>query len=147
MLYVLFLVQQQRAIRHRMKERLEQQSLHTIILPDNSIQWVKPEKEILVNGKMFDIKRAEHKGSVTVFHGLYDEEETALNKRFNKDWNKDTSGQNQLLVKLFKCLRGFYFVTTSEEEEAAPRLQHITAVSTPRLLSQFKTIITPPPQV
>lgn len=147
LLFVLLFAFKQESIRHCMEERMKEQSLYTISLADNEIYWVKGKTEIWVDGRLFDIKSAEHRDGITTFHGLYDEEETTLYYTFNKTWEKNCSDQNQLLSQLFECLQDIYFTPSSVSLVLSYKQHHIAALSSPKLLSQFKTILTPPPQV
>ena len=52
---VLVLVKQQIAQSQR-NEKFNKEMLHTITVSSADIYWVKPEKEILFNGKLFDVK-------------------------------------------------------------------------------------------
>ena len=81
---LLFLYKQQQ-IRHEMKEKLEEEMLHTIIVPVAEVQWVKYKKEIRYEGKMFDIESFTVKNGQYIFNGLYDDDETALNNYFEKN--------------------------------------------------------------
>jgi len=130
-----------------MKERMEKQLLQTITLPNSEIQWVKKGKEIRVQGKMFDIKSIEYKKGATIFHGLYDEEETLLNKHFNEGWKKNMAQQNQLLVQFFQCLQTFYHQTSTVFFSNTENPNYLLSFSSPALPSQFKLILTPPPQI
>jgi len=147
LLFVIFFSIQKQAIRHRMKERLEQQSLHSITLADQEIQWVKQGKEIWVHGKMFDIKSTVNRNGRTTFYGLFDEEETMLKKKFNEGWKKKMSEQNRLLGQLFQSLQHIYFVPVADIAFLFDKQHYTFPLSAPKLLSQFKTIPTPPPQV
>jgi hypothetical protein len=84
---------------------------------------------------------------MAIFHGLYDDEETLLNKNFSKGWEKNQSEQNQLLAQLFQCLQTVYFDTSAATPVLTNKQPPIFFASTDRLLNQFKTILTPPPQV
>lgn len=130
-----------------MKERLEEQILVTITLADNEIHWVKQGKEILVQNQMFDVKLIEHINGLTIFHGLFDKEETNLNKYFHERWKKNLTEQNQLIVQLFQCLQGFDFHPASDCLFFSTKKHHTASFISPKLQSPFKTILTPPPQV
>ncbi len=129
-----------------MKERMEKQSLHSITLADNEIHWVKAGKEIWVHGKMFDIKATDHKNGLTTFYGLYDEEETLLKYVFNTGWKKEMSEQNQLLSQLFQCFQGIYFIPVTNSPIISCKQNQLASPHSPKIQSQFKTILTPPPQ-
>ena len=47
---------QQLIVRHEMMEKLEQSNLVNIELPAASVEWYEEEKEIIVQGRLFDVK-------------------------------------------------------------------------------------------
>jgi len=143
-LFTLFFLVKQQIIRHEMKEKLEQESLHTITVPKNEVVWVKYNKEIIVEDKMFDVHSFSEKDGLYLFLGLYDAEETALNEFLEKD--TDNKSENELLNELFQCLQSpginssfdHVLISTQNNPCSFPILLHI---STP-----FINIPTPPPQ-
>jgi hypothetical protein len=145
-LFTAFFVLKQQQIRHRMKEQLEIQQLHTILLASDEVVWAKEGKEIWLDGKLFDVKSAEQKNGIITFQGLFDEEETALNKRFHDNWNKQSSEQNKKLALLFQTLQTIYF-TLSADIPVQTNLHSLFSFSpAPGLPTQVRTILTPPPQ-
>lgn len=52
--------------------------LQTLTLSNTDVNWVKKNKEILVEGKYFDVKSSNIKGNQTVFTGFYDTKENEL---------------------------------------------------------------------
>lgn len=147
LLFVISFAIRQQRIRHRMKERMEEQMLHIVTLDNNDIHWAKKGKEIWVNGKLFDIKSFEQINGKTIFCGLYDEEETSLNKTFSENWKKDLSGQTSLLSQLFQCFQNLFFKQVAEISTLTDKKSCLFPISTVRLVTQFKTILTPPPQL
>jgi len=129
-----------------MKEKLEQRMLHTIIVPEAEVQWVKYKKEIRYGEKMFDIKSFTIKNGQYSFTGLYDEEETALNNHFEKNTEQKNEREQEVLSTLFQLLQSVYpadpgetFVFENISRAYRPLiLQHIP--------SPFINILTPPPQ-
>ncbi len=130
-----------------MKEQLEEKMLHSIVLSIKDVNWFKPGKEIVVEGKMFDVKSATYRDDGTiVFTGLFDEEETLLVKQLQqKQQDENTKGNKQLvqLLQLAQSLPG--------DDPAGECNWHIItanpfAVYTPSLLNAYTTILTPPPQ-
>jgi hypothetical protein len=146
MLFVLVFVIKQQNVRNRMKERLEQEMLHTIVIAENEFHWTEEGKEIFVHGRMFDVKSIEHFNGRVIVRGLYDDEETALNKSFNESWKKKSSHQRQLLAQLFQSLRGFYCDAMPDFLAQAYPLKELNDTSSPKLITQFKLILTPPPR-
>ena len=146
LVYTLFMGIPQKVIQHRMKEKLETQLLRSVTIAKKDVHWIKDEKEIWVNGRMFDIKSSHLQNGEYVFSGLYDEEETALLEQLQKDQQNNNSDSKQL-VQLFQLLQSFY--NNQQEEivflENIPGAKFIPEASP--LASQFISIFTPPPQV
>ncbi len=147
LLFVIIFSIRQHSIRHRMKEKMENQSLQSITIDDNAIHWAKPGKEIWVKGKMFDIKSIAHKNGLTTFYGLFDDDETLLKKVFEKGCKKKMTEENMLLSQLFQCLQGVYFIPAPNSPFFSDKQLHEVSQNSPNIQSQFKTILTPPPQV
>jgi hypothetical protein len=98
-----FLIKQ-KYIQHQVKERLENACIKTISQPLSNVIWVKQNKEISINGKLFDVKSFIIKGATVVFTGVYDEDEDDLNKaleNFVHQKNNPTSPINTLVAKFF----------------------------------------------
>ena len=106
MLYSVYLYAKKQAIRHEMKEKLENEALTTVRIQNDSIQWIEAGKEILVNKRMFDIKTATQDGNYIVFTGLYDDEEKAIESKMEKH-----TEENSTSTKLLKLISHLNFVT------------------------------------
>lgn len=137
---------QQQHIRSRMKEKLEKQYLHTVILPTKEVKWIKPGKEIWLNGKMFDIKTVAFENNSYTFTGLYDHEETLLVLRFEENHRQQDNNGLKLLYQLWQLLQ------TPYDQEA--REQHCSLIFKPDFVnpqqsafnSRQPDIVTPPPR-
>jgi len=91
----------QKIIQHTMIEKLENASLKCIALSHGEFKWVKENKEIEVNGKLFDVKYFSVRDGKIYFIGLYDNEEDEVKKKIN-DFakNNDTNKiPQQALIK------------------------------------------------
>jgi hypothetical protein len=144
--FILFLHVKQRAIRQKMKESLEQQLLQTISLSEDEVQWVKPGKEILVTGKMFDVKSFYSENGRYKFTGLFDYEETALVNQLVNNCKKNNDSGSQLLTNLFQWLQSVY-PNDIAEPLLANQLNDINFCFIDiHIISPCKTILTPPPQ-
>ena len=73
----------QKVVQHLMEEKMEQAFLQTIVVKNGTFVWTKNGKEILVNGKMFDVKFYSNTGDEVIFKGLYDEEEKKIIKELD----------------------------------------------------------------
>lgn len=67
-------------VQWEMKEKLEKEKLHTLKLPAAQVQWAIIGNECIIDGRMFDVKTSREEGNMLVLEGLYDDEETALEK-------------------------------------------------------------------
>lgn len=93
----------QKTVQADMRSRLEKFSLETISVPSHKVVWVKPDKEILVDGKLFDIRSYERKGSSIEFTGLFDKEEEVINEKLftiATQTHKDSQSQETALLLL-----------------------------------------------
>lgn len=131
-----------------MKERIEKESLQSIVLDNSEVRWIKEGKEILIEGKLFDIKSSRQQDNNTViFWGLFDIEETELEKSLYKKLDKNLAEQNQLLAQLFHYLQNIYFNPATDVCVLSGSTFSSGILSSPKLLTQFRVILTPPPQV
>jgi len=63
-------------IKQKVDKAFAEKELQTIVLPENEVNWYEQGKEIMVNGKMFDLKAYSICKGVFTAIGVYDEEET-----------------------------------------------------------------------
>lgn len=133
-------------IRHRMKEEMEEQRLTDILLPSPGPRWIKPGKEILVNGKMFDVHSFVKEGNTIRFRGLFDEEETRLNLLFRQSMHKNNQDQQQWLAQLFQVLSGIDPGPAPERFNPGSHPQYRITVASSPLHKMYFRVPTPPPQ-
>ena len=86
--------------RWEMTEKMEHAQLIELAIQDTAVHWVKPGKELLVNGKLFDVKTVAHQNGVTHFTGLYDHEETAIIAHIRNQMHKE-QGTQRVQATLF----------------------------------------------
>jgi hypothetical protein len=72
----------QKIIQHQMKEQLENASLQTITVNKADISWAKKDKEVIINGELFDVKSYIVTVDKITLTGLYDAAENKLKKEF-----------------------------------------------------------------
>lgn len=101
-----FLVQQ-KWIAWEMTEKLEHQQLHTLQIPVQQLHWVKEGKEVLIDGKLFDIKSILTRGNLIQVTGLFDEEETKLVQQIQRQLQHNQSGRQLQTSILYSLLMGF----------------------------------------
>lgn len=142
-LFTLFFLVKQQIIRHEMKEKLEGEFLHTITVPKDKVNWVKYNKEIRIDSKLFDVNSFSEKNGIYFFTGLFDREETALNDLLEKE--TEDGDQNEL-AQLFQLLQSSctnlisncFIISSQGKTTCFPILLDIS--------SPFVNIPTPPPQ-
>lgn len=136
---------QQQIIRHEMKEKLEQQSLHTISVSAKDFHWMEDGKEIMVNGSMFDIHSYTQKNGTYFFTGLFDDEETALIQQLEK--NNDSDSGNKTLIRFFQLLQSCYY-KQQQDNIFIFVASNKEFISTKMLIpAPFTSVPTPPPQI
>ncbi len=127
-----------------MKQRLEYHHLQTIILPEDAVVWMD-KNEVWVNRHMFDIHSQKLENGIYTFTGLYDDDETELVSQQHNTREKDKL-QNKLLADFLKCLPVFH--TQTKEICSASFHRHCYNLLIPQSpVTQFRKILTPPPQV
>jgi hypothetical protein len=75
---------QQQYIQHQVKQQLEMAAVETFSIPANELQWVKKDREILLNGHFFDVKSITKSGNSFIVKGLFDHKETAIAKKIEQ---------------------------------------------------------------
>lgn len=142
---VFFLCQSQ--VREHMKEELEESMyMHTVVLTNSDIIWVEKNKEILVNGTMFDIKTMESLGGYTKFTGLYDHEETALKKQLQRGWQNQNESSNKVLGNFLQLFQQVILADNEEDENVflSSPIKYRQVKTT--LPDRYTSILTPPPR-
>jgi hypothetical protein len=76
---MLIKIKQQR-LKEEARENLQKLLLKKITLSSGDFQWTEDGKEISINGDLFDVKCYSVENDKFIFIGLFDKEETALNK-------------------------------------------------------------------
>lgn len=127
-----------------MREKLEEEKLHTIRIPESQVQWVN-KKEIRLEDRLFDVESFDRNDGYLILTGLFDEEETELNNALQESTDKNGE-QDHLLAGLLKTFQSVYpaeannvlMIDAMSRSYSPLILQHISA--------PFRNILTPPPQ-
>lgn len=132
-------------IKQRMEASLETDALHTLTLKASEVKWYEEGREILVNGKMFDIKTYSIENGVFTAQGVFDEKETAIVNLLNGHWSDKE--QTQVVVQLLllsHCiiLFAFYLISFGVSIYRNKPVSLIHLLYTSPLLS----IVSPPPK-
>ncbi len=133
-------------IRHEMEEKLENEQLQTIAIPVSDVKWYKENKEIIVGGKLFDVKSVEYRDGIARFTGLYDDQETNIKTQLeNLNDEDDENSKNKSAINLIS------FLLFKEEDLNSSWLQNHLSVqyheySKNHFLSQDISTPAPPPK-
>lgn len=87
-----------------MVEKMERENLQVITVDAASVIWLQDNKEILINGKPFDIRSISRNGNKLTISGLYDQREEKLQEQletYNHAENSPSASGNSLLLLSF----------------------------------------------
>lgn len=143
-----FLIKQN-LIQRRMNEELEKRPLQTITADITEVTWVKQNKEVEVQGRLFDVKQFKISGNKITLTGLWDEDEHALKKELaglHKQKKDNTAPISQLVLKFLNT------ATINETFTAGFLYQQNTVQNKYHsykddVISRCISVITPPPNV
>ncbi|NOU37846.1 MAG: hypothetical protein HOO89_03980 [Ferruginibacter sp.] len=145
--YIVFLAKQ-KIVQHQMIEHLEKNALITLQLNKEEVVWEKAEKEILINGKLFDVKNYKIVNNKIIFVGLYDNEESKLKTDLAKLLKHNNKKNAPIQILIFK-----YLFVNGTLTESIPFLNYFFATKSnyfnysDSLNSVFFSVVTPPPIV
>lgn len=131
-----------------MEREMEDRQLQSISLPVDEVRWFKVNKEVLIEGKLFDVKEFHQDGSTIVFTGLFDEKETEISNNIVLIKNtEENNRKNSELAQHYFSIQLFSSWQTIE----LPTIFHFNITQyniekTLPLSSLSFAIITPPPE-
>jgi hypothetical protein len=103
-------------IRLEMLEKMEEQNLVSVEILATEFQWHEEGREIIINGKMFDVKSITLSHGVYFIKGLFDEKETELKQAF-QDQQEEQDGKTLNAQQLVELI-----TTSAEINNALPTL-------------------------
>lgn len=68
----------QKILHFQREKKFEKETLQTVVVSAAAIYWVKPGKEILLEGKLFDVKSFTTSGHTIALLGFFDHKEDKL---------------------------------------------------------------------
>ncbi len=92
-------------IRITMLQSLGEEKVSVIRIPEREFKWYEENREIVVDGKMFDVKTIALIDGVYEITGLYDEMETQLNAML-EDIHKDAGNNHDNSISLYHVCLG-----------------------------------------
>lgn len=78
LLFSVFLAVQQKLLHFNSQLKFNTEFVQTITLSKENIHWVKKDKELLIDGKYFDVKSIKQDGEKLLFTGYFDHKEDKL---------------------------------------------------------------------
>ena len=144
----LFLQLKTSIARYEMEEKLEQFHLETITVPANAIKWHKKSKEIIIDGRLFDVKSYTIKSNIAVFTGLFDEKETRIKQQLEKLHDQTQTNGAAQVCKYTALLLYCNDLHSYQNENLQTRIlsaKHF--VRTEDFTSAFISISSPPPRL
>lgn len=100
--FSVFFVVRQKMIQEEAIEKLEAANLQTITLPIADVHWVKADKEVVIKGRLFDVRSFSQSHGQISLTGLYDTKENDLVRHLSgmvKRGHDDGSGLASLTIK------------------------------------------------
>lgn len=84
-------------IQHEVEEKLKTEVLQTIQVAKAEITWIRAGKEVLLNGRLFDVKHISSDNNMVTLTGFFDTEETKLFsdlKNYTEGGSKENPGSD-----------------------------------------------------
>ena len=91
-------------VRRAMMEKLETAETIVLHLPANGLHWYEKDHELLIDGRMFDVKSIRPSEQGYEVTGLFDDDETELFDQLVKSQTGKQEGQGQLAGLFQSCL-------------------------------------------
>lgn len=113
MMAIRFVVSSQIA-EHKIIEALEKGSYQVLTFKAQQIQWIEEGKELLVDGKLFDVKDCRQNDGNIEVTGLFDKEEDDLQEKYKRLINSNT--ENPEHTSLLKIFFTPFLITIPEDE-------------------------------
>jgi hypothetical protein len=136
-------------LRHAMQQKLASQELVSLEIPGTALVWMEEGKELLIEGRMFDVRSIRYAGDRCLLTGLFDDDETELYEQLVRAQEGQRHGKDQVPGLLQVCL-GITAVFPPEINpgflmEAAEGLSFGRS-GQEYLISRQRSICTPPPE-
>jgi len=146
-LSVYFLVQQE-MIHFNIHKAFEEQSLQTMRIIKADAEWINEGKELLINGKLFDVKYIREAGNYIEVTGLFDGKEDELNHQLKKTEREkspvNSIGHNTLITFLFQTL---FSNATDVNTNTLMLTRNYSFLNTENLYSIYTNLKSPPPKI
>ena len=149
LLFSVFFLVKQNTIRVAAQDQLNTSSLQTITIPLSELHWLNNEKELLIAGKLFDVKSYSFTNNTVTLSGLYDTNEDELVQELYTMVDHKNGSESALNDIIFKYL--FFPVITdhspgindfSWENRVVHFARYVGIIPSP-----ISSVISPPPKI
>lgn len=140
----------QHLVQHRMFEKIEQGYVSTYSFSTGDLQWIKKGKELLIKGKLFDVKTYTITADSITVTGLFDEEEELLKTNYLQIANSKNDPPTPLQLLLLKSFFSPAFTNSSDHTLLSLQFIFVDGNVLPSvdetIVSMYYPIVTPPPR-
>lgn len=137
-------------VQHSMFEKIEQSYVNTYNFSRGDLQWIKEGKELLIKGKLFDVKTYTITLDSISVTGLFDEEEELLKTNYLQIANNKNDIPGPLQLLLLKSFFSPAFTNTPDHIFVSLQFIFIDGNNLPpvdeTIVSMYYPIVTPPPR-
>ena len=146
-IYCIYFQVNQQLIRWRMWAMVEENATDIVVIHPSKLYWMKKDREIFVNGMMFDVKSIEKTGDSLRITGEYDYEESGLYEKLESLHEEDNDQKREatrihVLVQVMDDSISKFLISDIDLAASARKLAR--DIST--LPTVFLNTISPPPK-
>ena len=149
LLFSVFFLVKQNTIRVAAKDQLNTTSLQTVTIPLSELHWLNNEKELLITGKLFDVKSYTITNNTVTLTGLYDNKEDELVGQLTTLVDHKNGSESAISNIIFKYL--FFPVFTDQSPDINDASSQMTVIHYSRYVgiipSPAISLISPPPKI
>ena len=121
---------------------------HTFTIPESGLVWYEKDRELLVDGRMFDVGRLERENGLVTVTGEFDDLETELNRALKETDGTGKTGTESGWRLFQSCLGILGIPTTATQMGKGPQPEEghplSPDISYP-LCNGHRAVLTPPP--
>jgi hypothetical protein len=89
----------QKTLQSQRQNRFTTEQIQTVVISAEKFAWVQDEKEVLINGRLFDVKSIKKLGQTLELTGFFDHKEDRIVKHL-KNTEQQKNNSNSLLNQL-----------------------------------------------
>jgi hypothetical protein len=146
---ILFLLKQH-SVKYSMFEKIEKGYVSTYSFSTNDLLWVNEGKELLIKGKLFDVKTYTITADSITLTGLFDEEEELLNANYLQIADSKNDPPTPLQMLLIKSFFSPAFTNSPDYTLVSVQFIFIEGTILPlgdaTIVTMYYPIDTPPPR-